>query len=321
MKATAAVLTAVLVALLAPALPAARQKTSDVVLAVLRRDGIITPFAAINGRRWSSPWPVDLRNRELPISLDDVPKGWWGVDAPPRSLAIWKEGERAGSVRVTGLATTRLMCEPRIALKTHYKPASDAPPPFELPYPKDGLLVAGDATPERIRTVERGTAEWNLALITLTSEFNREESEAARGFTSWMHPFQEQQRRAIPITMEALYSAPTRDSGWTAYYVEAVRDYPPDPRQRDGCGLATFAHGWILLGPNHDTRLRISARVTYCDRKGVSYMLPFGLIRANGRHYWVYQFSGFEEEWYEVVEPTHRGIDGQVAYRAGACGG
>ena len=48
-------------------------------------------------------------------------------------------------------------------------------------------------------------------------------------------------------------------------------------------------------------------------------MLPFGLIRVNGRNYWVYQFSGFEEEWYEVVEPTHRNIEGHVAYRAGTC--
>ena len=60
-------------------------------------------------------------------------------------------------------------------------------------------------------------------------------------------------------------------------------------------------------------------RVTYCDRKGVSYMLPLGLIRANDHNYWVFQSSGFEEEWYEIVEPTRHTIQSQLAYPVGAC--
>ena len=48
-------------------------------------------------------------------------------------------------------------------------------------------------------------------------------------------------------------------------------------------------------------------------------MLPLGLFRADDKVYWIYQFSGFEEEWYEVVEPKRGGIDSHVAYRAGFC--
>lgn len=320
MKTAMTVLLVTTLGLLWPALPASQERVSEAVLAVLRRDGIVTPFAAFNGRRWTARWPVDLRNIDLPISLEHVPGRWWGVDVAPRSMTIWQDGVRGGTVTITGVTTTRLMCEPRIALKSDYTPAATAPPPFEVPYPKDGLLVAGSLPVEKIRTVERGSLEWNRALIVLTSEFNRQETAAARSFSSWVHPFPEQQRRARPITIEALYAAPTRDAGWMSYYVEAVREYPPAPADRDGCGLATFASGWILIGPRGETRDRISAKVAYCDRKGVSYLLPFGLIRANGHHYWVYQYSGFEEEWYEVAEPTHRGIDAQVAYRAGVCG-
>lgn len=319
MKLPASVLLAMAVALLAPAVPASQER--DAVLAVLRRDGIVTPFAAFDGRRWSARWPADLQNLELPISLADVPERWWGVEPPPRSMALWRDGERAGSVAITGLTTTRLMCEPRVALKSDYKPTGSPPPPFEVPYPKDGLLVAGNLTVERIQTVERGSLEWNQVLIALREEFNEQETAASRSFSSWVHPFPEQQRHARPVTIEALYAAPAREKGWTAYYVEAVREYPPRIEDKDECGLATYTHGWILLGPKNAARTRVSARITYCDRKGVGYMLPFGLIRANDRHYWVYQYSGFEEEWYEVAEPTPRGINGQVAYAAGMCGG
>ena len=320
MKLPAASLLVIIIGLSWPATTISQDRVSEAVLAVLRRDGIVTPFAAFDGRRWTARWPVELRNIDLPISLDDVPDRWWGVEAPPKSMTIWRDARRTGSVEITGLTTGRFMCEPRIALRSDYKPAEPAPPPFERPYPKDGLLVAGDLTVEPIRVVERGL-EWNRALTLLTGEFNKQETAAARAFTAWAHPVPEQQRRARQITIEALYAAPTRDPEWTTYYVEAVREYPPGPDDKDGCGLATFAHGWILVGSGNAARVRISSTVTYCDRKGVSYMLPFGLIRANDRNYWVYQYSGFDEEWYEVAEPTHRGIDGQVAYRVGVCDG
>ena len=309
---------ALLLALELPA-PAFQEAASSFVLGVLRRDGIVTPFATFDGRRWRSRWPVDIRNREIPIALDDVPEDWWGIEPPPRKMTIWRNGARAGSVALNGITMTRSMCEPRLALKTDYKPAEPAPPPFERPYPKDGLVSSGDLPLERIQSVEKGSADWNRALILITEEFNREETAAARAFTSWAHPVSAGRRKLVPITMEAVYRAPTDDPNWTAHYVEAVRQYPPGLQDKDGCGLATFASGWVLLGPKDEAKVRITAKVTYCDRKGVGYMLPFGLIRANGKAYWVFQYSGFDDEWYEVAEPTRRGVESHIAYRAGSC--
>ena len=47
--------------------------------------------------------------------------------------------------------------------------------------------------------------------------------------------------------------------------------------------------------------------------------LVAGLIRAGGKVYWVYQFSGFEEEWYEVAEPNRGKVDAHVSFLAGGC--
>ena len=312
------VIAAVLVVLELPA-PKAQERVPEFILGVLRRDGIVTPFATFDGRRWSNRWPDDIRNRELPIALEDVPKSWWGLDAPPQTLAVWRDGARAGEVALTGVTTTALMCAPRITLRSNYKPATPAPPPFERPYPKDGLVVSGNVPIERIESVQPGSTVWNQVLKLLPADFDRQETIASRAFTSWAHPMKPEQRKLVPLTIEALYRAPTRDAGWTAHYVEVVRQYPPGPQDTDGCGLATYANGWVLVGPKNEARVALSARVTYCDRKGVSYMLPFGLIRANDHIYWIFQFSGFEDEWYEVAEPARRGVDSHAAYHAGRC--
>ena len=310
----------ILVALLAlefPA-PALQENASSFVLAVLRRDGGVIPFATFDGRRWRARWPADVRNKELPISLDDVPEDWWGIEPAPKTMAIWRDGARAGSITLTGLSMTRPMCEPRITLKSDYKPSTTPPPPFEMPYPKDGLLASGNITLEPITAIEKGSADWNSIVIAIKEQFDREETSAVRSFDMWTHPVEERQRKLLPITVEALYRAPTDDPNWTAYYVEAVRQYPPGRQDRDGCGLATFGYGWVLVAKK-EIKVRIAAKVTYCDRKGIGYMLPFGLIRANEKVYWVYQFSGFEEEYYEVAEPSRRGVDNHVVYPAGAC--
>lgn len=298
--------------------PAAAQQPDELLLAVLRRDNRVIPFAAFDGRRWSRDWPERMP-LEMPISIDDVPDPWWGVKPPPRRFTLWSEGVRSGEVTTQALAVTRLMCQPRLVLTSDHKSTAPTPPQFVLPYPKDGLLVAGNATVTKIETVEPGET-WNRVEALATMEFNKQEKRAAGAFRSWRHPIKEDQRRLVPIRMEALYRAPMDEPGWTAYFMEAVRQFPAGPDEKDGCGLATYASGWVLTGPKNESRVFLAAQVTYCDRKGVGYMLPFGVISARGKSYWVFQYSGFEFESYEVTRPTRDRIESAVVYSAGTCG-
>lgn len=297
---------------------AAPQQPDELLLAVLRRDNRVVPFAAFDGRRWSSKWPERIP-LEIPISIDSVPDHWWGVEPPPRRFSLWSDGVRTGEVTAQTLAITRLMCQPRIVLISDHKSALPTPPQFVLPYPKDGLLVAGSATVSKIETVERG-ATWDRIIALATNEFNKQETREAGAFRAWRHPIKEDERRLVPITLEALYRAPMDEPGWTAHFMEAVRQFAPTPTEKDGCALATYASGWVLTGPKNESRVFLGASVTYCDRKGVGYMLPFGVLSARGRSYWVFQYSGFEFESYEVTRPTRSRIESNVAYSAGTCG-
>jgi hypothetical protein len=79
----------------------------------------------------------------------------------------------------------------------------------------------------------------------------------------------------------------------------------------------TSVSGWIRRTPKGEPKYDLSARITYCDRKGVTYMLPLGVVKAGGQTFWVFQTSGFTGEWYSVVRPSPKGVEYHVDYFAG----
>ncbi len=321
MKAQAALLTFCL-SLLAASGPLSaflqEQRTGAFMLGVLRRDGIVIPFASFDGRRWSKRWPERLPD-ERPISLADIPKPWWGIEPRPGRLRHWNDGAEVGEVTLTSPVVSPLMCEPRFALRSDYKSSQPAPPGFVLPFPKDGLVISGDVSVSTIATVDPASEEAKGVLGRALEEFNREENASASAFTDWYHPVKPSERKKLPVTLEAIYRAPTDDPEWTAYFIEAIREYPPGPKDRDGCGLATYVSGFVLTNKQR-AAIRIGAAITFCDRKDVGYMLPFGLVQADGKTYWVFQHAGFETESYQVLRPHRRNVDTAVIFNAGGCG-
>lgn len=298
----------------------AEERAEAFSLGVLRRDGVIIPFASFSGRRWDSAWPADTRYLELPISLADIDRGWWGRSIqPPTTMTLWADGKPRGELTLMAPSFVRLPCGRRLALQTNYHPAELPPAPFEQPFPKDGLVVSGAQRVDAVETMAKDSPEARGMAGGIVPEFNDAEDAAANSFTSWKHPFPKADRHKRPIVVEALYRAPMDDAGWTAYYIEAVREYPPGPQDKE-CGLRTIARGWARVGPTpKQNYVELGAQVTYCDRFGATFMLPLGLIRVAGGTYWVYQLAGYESESYLIAKPTRKGIERLVAYPASAC--
>ena len=287
------------------------------VLGVLNRDGLAIPFAAFDGRRWKTPWPQQQRG-EMPIGIEDVDRDWWGIGTRPERFDIWWNGQKTGQVSVSSLAQVSVLCSARLGLRTDYKPRELAPPRMRQPYPKDGLLVSNGIPVGPIESVERGAAEWVRAQSLIADEFNKNEKRAINSFGGWRHPVPEDERKRTPIVIEAMYRTSSDESGWTTYFVESVRQFPA--RLRDGgCGLVTVGQGWVHVGPQGKTHVELTSRVTYCDRKGVGFMLPFGTVRAGGRTYWVYQYSGYDDEFYQVVRPEPDDVKVHAGYHGGSC--
>jgi hypothetical protein len=319
-------MTAVLISLLlAITAGAARERTPQpaepparFVVAVVRRDGIVSPFAAFDGKDWTAPWPGNLRSTEIPIDLASVPAKWWGKSGPVERMALWVDGESRGAVRLARPTVVRPMCEGRLGVTSDYQPREPAPPPIVQPFPKDGLAVSGGQRVEAIEVVARDDPDRLKLAPLLTKPFDTAEDTAVEAFTEWKHPVRREDRRKRAIQIEALYRAPMDQPGWTAYYVEAIREYPPGPADEE-CGLVTSGSGWILIGPDGKSHAKVGARVTYCDRRGVIYMLPLGVFKLRDRSYWAYQLSGYGQEGYAIARPQPKVVMQEVFYSAGEC--
>jgi hypothetical protein len=295
-----------------------RQNAQPFAIAVLRRDGVVSPFAAYDGKHWTAPWPVDVHAIDLPIDVQGIPSKWWGKAGAVSEMTAWVDGVNRGPVHLLRPALLPLMCERRIAVISDYHGQPTEAPSLLPPYPKDGLAVTGTQRVEPIEILSAQSREWAPTAKYLAAEFNRAEQEAIRAFTDWDHPVSPEERRQIPVELEAMYRAPMDEAGWTAYYVEAVKRYTPQVED-DGCGLVTSASGWMAVGPGGKRAAKLNARVTYCDRRDVTYMLPLGLIPVDGRSYWAFQLSGFGREGYLVVRPTPKHVEVNVRYSAGLC--
>lgn len=294
------------------------QDRARFTLGVLRRDGIVIPFAAYGGRRWERPWPEETRFVDVPINLASVPRGWWGPVSPPSTFTVWSGGQSRGEITVGNPTFVATPCGRRIGLRTNYRPAVPPPPALERPYPKDGLVVSGSQRVEAVQDVPRDSPEWRLMAVKLLDEFDRQENIAAGSFTRWRHPVPRAQRRKVPVQLEALYRAPMDEPDAVAYYAEAVKQYPAQPGD-DDCGLLTFARGWLAVIKGDVRSIELFAQVTYCDRTGASFMLPLGIVRAGRATHWVYQISGYERETYLISRPTPDGVTHQAGYSAGFC--
>ena len=298
--------------------PSSRDEPTPFLVGVLRRDGIVTPFASFDGKNWNAPWPADLHFVEIPFGLESVPGKWWGKGGPIEQMTAWVDGVSRGPVRLSRPIVIRPMCQPRLGLASDYQSAEPAPPPVAQPFPKDGLTVSGKQRVDPIEVIARGSPERVKIAALLSEPFNAAEDEAVEAFTQWKHPVRRDDRRKLAVDIEALYRAPMDEAGWTAYYVEAARQYAPGAADQD-CGLVTSASGWVIIGPDGKSNSRFGARVTYCDRRGVTYMLPLGLLKVRGRTNWVYQLSGYGREVYGIVHPRPKAVTQEAFYSSGEC--
>ena len=209
-----------------------------------------------------------------------------------------------------------------LGVRTTYRSGQPLPPVPVDPFPKDGLAISGGVPLEPIESVSRYVAgmagDGRVAAEGVQSRRGRDHQAACGSVGAVASPDPGETRQTLPVRLESWYRSPSGEPGWTVSYVEAVRQYPPGPDDK-GCGLETLVSGWLH---HRDGKLmegtQLRAKLTYCDRVGATYMLPFGRIRPKEQTYWVFQLSGWESEWYEVVcGPSEKGPLRPRSLRAG----
>jgi hypothetical protein len=285
-------------------------------LGILRRDGLVTPFATFDGKHWNNTWPKPVRHvDEVPVTLGSVPRWWWGRPGPRETwLASIGPAERR-ELHVTGANVYDAQCLQQIGLRTDYRPSAPLPGPGARPYPKDGLAVSPPYPIEPIEVMPIPTLPRQLV-----DAFNGSEALALRHAP--VEPLKAVLRRrheTVPISIEAAYAV--GDPSWRIYYYEAVRRYETTDIERPGeCGGMTYGAGWFTRDGNGPLKnLSFEATITSCDRSGLLYMLPLGGVRADGRFFWVAQWSGWNSEQYNIVEIKPNGTEDVLRVFGGGC--
>jgi hypothetical protein len=254
----------------------------------------------------------------LPVALHDVPKKWWGAAGPGATWTAWFSNGETRPLTLIAPVAIQVFCSMQLAVRTNYRGAL-----FERgapTVPKDGVAIGGTATLLPISNLSIPSTDATEMLRLITDDFNREEKAATRRFTRWTHPFSDQQRQQVPIELEALYRAAdtTHRGTWTTNYLEAVRKFPPGPKD-EGCGLISFANAWVRQREGGKPDVDLGVRIAYCDRADVAFMQPFGRLIVRDEVYWVYQMSSWRDELYTVARMTPNDLKPVVAVSGGFC--
>jgi hypothetical protein len=290
---------------------AARAAEPAFAAGILRRDGVIIPFAVYDGKSWSNHWPKPALDLTVPTDIGSVPSRWWGDAGPQTTWQVWTGAGEPRTVKVVQPDWVDVQCMRQIGLQTDYRPEQMPPPPTEQPYPKDGLAIAPPRAIERVTVVPPGGPEANSMLAELKDAFNKAERQPAGKFN---HPVRREAREAKDPAIEALYS---HGSEPRVYYVEASREYQALGFR--SCESVSFGTGWFVREQGKFRPLAMAVDVLNCDRQGASYMLPLGVVRSGTRVFWLVQFSGWDRERYAVVEPKIKDVDAVVNVWGGSC--
>jgi len=305
-------LTAGAVLALAASLAAADVKPGVFGVGVLRRDGIIVPFATYDGKRWADNWPLPDLQLNVPIALRDVPSKWWG---PTRALAEWQSWatKEPQTLRVVQPDWIDVHCTRQIGLRTDYKPDELPPPRTVQPYPKDGLVVSPPQPVERIAILSPDSQEVRTAMPALREAFNHAERSMENQYG---HPIPRRSREGHDPEVEAIYAVGEHPR---IYHVETSRRYRLLGQKADDCEAIAFGTGWFAADGAQVSSLHMRVDLLNCDKRGASYMLPLGAMRLRGSLYWLAQYSGWDDERYVVVEIKEKSVKVALNTWGGSC--
>ncbi len=291
-------------------------------LGVLRRDGIVIPFATFDGRRWRHDWPPPRESVEVPAALRDVPGRWWGPLGPMETWQAWIGAAAPRALRVRQPDWFAAHCYQQVGLRTDYWPSERPPGSDAQPYPKDGLAVSPPRPVARIDIVPAG----DLAVTPeIRAAFNQAEHDAfdrgaeGRLLFGGSRVFGGRARRdPQPITVEAAYAVGEPGAGRT-YYLELSRQYRADTTSEPSCAVAFGAGFFARSSAGTYRALSVDAAVVGCNRNDIHYMLPLGAVHVGGRLFWVGQWAGWDYEEYNVFEIKPKSAESVVQVWGGGC--
>jgi len=299
-----------LATLLVVAIATTIAQSTALVVAIVRPDGYLVPFAAYANGQWERAWPAADEGTEHP-TFEDTPSVWRRHgQSTPRTWHLWSGSQtKSTQVRVSGIESVEAHCQAQVALKTDLRP-------IKIDHPaKRGVAVDSDIPLTAVEEVRQSDTLWKPAERAVATRLAELETQRARA--GGMQIPRETPSPVVRIT--ALYRE-SRSPPSPMYFL-AEKPYrtsrvPSDPQ----CKAVTIMTGWLIHGD--DDRLLVQTPrifLTDCDGKGVRTAEPLAALHLSNRLFWLLQEHGYEDESYIVAEIAPSGVRYRVSINGGGC--
>lgn len=303
-----------------------RDDTSQLLIAVLREDGALIPFAQYGNGGWFNPWPkprdaapsIYAETTEvIPNSLGNLPEPWfkqcgklsatwyfWSSDATPTLLRASKvvqvENHSQNNWAILTDLPKKTSNDPghriiAVALNANEKIEpmneikTDSLEVAEIvPFVKEMFDEAETDELNRIRADRTASIELSTPLFTSSSE----------------------RRKMIAMSITKVYRSNAKLNGEHLYYFEAEKQYAnPVATTGQDCNDVSIFQGWISQSDKGglgslDSRLFL----TNCDRKGPSTTTPLGSMTLKNETFLFISEHGWEDESYIILELDNSGL-------------
>jgi len=290
-------------------------------IGVLRRDALIVPFATYDGKRWQNYWPPPAEHAEVPLSLRNVPKGWWGSVGAREVWQVWMNDSSQRTIKVRQPDWAPTFCQKQVGLRTDYQPYVRPPPPGASPYPKDGLAVSPPHPVEPVDVLGPDSTERADFVEAIHARFVEREHDTLESLIRAhagnprqipLPPTEQELRATPPMAIETLYAY---GGSHRTYFVEGAREY----KKNGACTVVVLVRGMVARDSGKYSTEGLRLMLSACDRANASYMLPLGVLSVSGGVYWIAQISGWDRESYNIIDITPHSKAADRSAPGGGC--
>ena len=311
--------------------PLAAEKTAPFTLAVMRRDGVMVPFATFSGGTWLNRWPTPLAAVDVPISLPSVPKAWWGKEGSATAWTMWRRDASTIPVRLLRPVVFDSHCVLGIGLKTDYQSVDPVPPRSVHHHPKDGLVVSGPMPIEPIESLTVRNIEWVTTIPIIAEAIQAARKDRARvsidpaliaGASSILSALAARSAatsdawRDAPISLEVLCRTMGQKRAAPVFYFEAEQTFDFRlGKDASTTTLVALSQGFIF----ETGKAVAGVTVTTSSRGAAEYALPLGALRVGDDLYWAVQWSATGQERYTILRIDPRAATFVISAPGGGC--
>ena len=300
--------------------------TSQLLIAVLREDGALMPFAQYGNGGWFNPWPKPRdaassiyaeTTEAIPNSLGDLREPWFKQCGKiPATWYLWSSAATPTVLRVSKVLQVENHSQTNWALLTDFPKQNSNDAGHAI------IGVALNASEKIEPMIEIKTDSIEAAEIvpfvkqvfdeTETSELNRirEEHVAPLQLSTPIFTLPTEERKKTAMSVTKLYRTNWKLDGEHLYYFEAEKQYPiPVATSGQDCNDISIFQGWISASDKGGLGL-IDSRlfVTNCDRKGPGTTTPLGSMTLNSDTFLFISQHGWEDESYIILKLDNSGL-------------